>query len=226
MDAQANARWFGHVELFAPFIEYHLHRLDLFARIYDVAVAHKDVIDKGERLPEDARRTVIDCYKEMYAWAAKYDAAMQRACATAPDGMLAHSRWMTSPYKEFMAGYDQWLEWQLKVKQFAGTMKVTASEAKAGQPFTVRVELRNTGVCPWMPGVGQELRFSGIGEQARLPKTWPYEGEWLAPGDSRTIEFQATAPENAGSGVLKVGFVSPFRVPEEFVQGETHVAWN
>ena len=48
--------------------------------------------------------------------------------------------------------------------------------------FTVCIGLRNTGVCPWIPGVGQELRFSGVAEEVRLPKTWPYEGEWLAPG--------------------------------------------
>jgi hypothetical protein len=74
--------------------------------------------------------------------------------------------------------------------------------------------------------VGQELRLSGIAGQVGLPKTWPYEGEWLAPGDSRTVELQATAPEGPGGGVLKIGFVSPFRVPEEFIQGETNVAWN
>ena len=48
----------------------------------------------------------------------------------------------------------------------------------------------------------------------------------LAPGDSRTVELQAIAPENSGNGVLKVGFTSPFRVPEEFIQGETRVEWN
>ena len=55
---------------------------------------------------------------------------------------------------------------------------------------------------------------------------WTYEGEWLAPGESRTVRLQAVAPDSPGSGVLKIGFVSPFRVPEEFIQVETHVAWN
>ena len=95
-----------------------------------------------------------------------------------------------------------------------------------GQAFTVRIELHNTGVCPWIPGVGQELRFSGVAEQVRLPKTWTYEGEWVAPGESRAVELRAIAPESPSSGVLKIGFVSPFRVPEEFIEVETHVAWN
>ena len=189
---RADVRWFGHVELFVPFIEHHLHRLDLFARIYDLVVPRKDSIDKGERLPEDVRRTVIDCYKKMYDWASKYDAAMKAA----PDGMLGQCRWMTSPCREFMAGYDQWLEWQLKVKQFAGTIKVSTGEIQAGRAFTVRIGLRNTGVCPWITGVGQELRFSGVAEEVRLPKKWPYEGEWLAPGESREVELQAIAPNS------------------------------
>lgn len=221
-DDASHARWFAHMELFAPFFEYHLHRLDLFAKIYDMVIAHQDALVKGERLPEDVRQKILALYKEIYDWAAKYDTQMK----TGPDGMLERCRWMTSPYKEWMAGYDQWLEGQLNVKQFAGTMQLKTMDINAGQPFTLTVELRNTGVCPWIPGVGQQLQLSGVAEQLGLPKSWPYNGEWIVPGDTRTIQLQGTAPSTPGSGILKVGLTSPFRVPEEFTKAEINIEWK
>ncbi len=220
--AAEHARWFGHVELFPPFFEYHLKRLDLFARIYDLVSANQELVARGERLPDEVRDKLIGCYREIYEWAAKYDAVMQAA----PEGMLTHCRWMTSPYKEFMAGYDQWLEWQLKIKQFAGTIQADASEMKAGQPFSLRIELHNTGVCPWRPGVGQQIQLAGAAEQLGLPKTWDYEGDWLAPGDRRTITLSGTVPKDPGEGVLKLGFTSPFRVPEDFAKTEVNLGWK
>ena len=68
----------------------------------------------------------------------------------APEGMLTHCRGMTKPYKEWMAGYDGWLDPQLERPQFRGTMDIPDVKAVAGQPFTVRVTLRNTGICPWV----------------------------------------------------------------------------
>ncbi|HPO16230.1 MAG TPA: hypothetical protein PLI09_22535 [Candidatus Hydrogenedentes bacterium] len=221
-DAKSHARWFAHMELFAPFFEYHLHRLDLFATIYDMVIAHQDALVKGERLTEDVRQKILALYKEIYDWAAKYDAQMK----TGPNGMLERCRWMTSPYKEWMAGYDQWLEGFLKVKQFAGTMQLKTTDIKADQPFTLTVELHNTGVCPWLPGVGQQLQLSGVAEQLGLPTSWPYDGEWTAPGDTRTIQLQGTTPTTPASGILKAGFTSPFRVPEEFIKAEINVEWK
>ena len=217
-----HSRWFGHVELFPSFIEYHLHRLDLFGRIYDVVLAHEGTLKRGGPLPGDARRAILAWYKEIYEWAAKYDAAMK----SAPDGMLAHCRGMTSPYKEWMAGYDQWLEAQLKVKQFAGSMRMAAGTLKAGRPFTLTVELRNLGVCPWIPGVGQQILLSGAAERLGLPKAWAYEGDWMAPGDHRTIRLQGAAPSRPGSGLLKATFLAPFRHPGAFVKCEIRVVWE
>jgi hypothetical protein len=183
-------------------------------------------------------------YKEMYGWATKYDEVMKKA----PDGMLAHCKWMTSPYKEWMAGYDQWLEPHLKIKQFAGTMRIqaepSAEPARNGQPlketsppatrvtlqasqrFTLTITLHNLGACPWIPNVGHRLQLSGAAVQLGLPSTWDYEGDWVAPGDTQVITLQGTAPATPGTASLKATFLAPFRVPDPFVTSETTFIWN
>jgi hypothetical protein len=155
---------------------------------------------------------------------------------------------MTSPYKEWMAGYDQWLEPQLKIKQFAGTMRVQAEPSadtaknaqplkeasppgtsvtlQAGQPFTLSITLHNLGVCPWIPNVGHQLQLSGAVAQLGLPSTWDYEGEWAAPGDTRIIALRGIAPATPGTAVLKATFLTPFRVPDPFVTSETTLMWK
>jgi hypothetical protein len=240
----ADTRWFEHMELFAPFIEYHLHRLDLFAKISDLISAHEQALQRGEPLPTEVRMAVLAMYKELYGWAAKYDEVMKKA----PEGMLARCKWMTSPYKEWMAGYDQWLEPHLKIKQFAGTMRIqvepsaepagnsqplkaisppgTGVALEAGQRFTLTITLHNLGACPWIPNVGHQLQLSGAAVKLGLPSTWEYEGEWAAPGDTRVITLRGTAPVTPGSAVLKATFLAPFRVPDPFVTSETTFIWN
>ena len=45
--------------LFAPFIEYHLHRLDLFGRIHDLRARSRGDHQAGDPLPNDVRRTSL-----------------------------------------------------------------------------------------------------------------------------------------------------------------------
>ncbi len=222
VDPAAHARWFGHVELFAPFIEYHLHRLDLFARVYDLVVTYESTLKAGKPLPDDVRRTLLGWYREMYEWAAKYDRVMKGS----PDGMLTHCRGMTKPYKEWMAGYDQWLEPQLKVRQFAGTVKPAAGTLKAGQPFALTIELHNLGACPWVAEAGQLLQLSGAAEALGLPKVWTYEGEGMAPGDRRTITLKGKAPASPGRGKLKAAFLAPFSFACEIAACEIDLKWE
>jgi hypothetical protein len=221
-DGPANARWFGHMELFAPFIEYQLHRLDLFGRGYDLVLAHQDGIKRGEPLPAEARQSVLAWYREMYDWAGKYDAAMKRA----PEGMLTHCRWMTRPYQEIVTGFDPALDSRLAVKQFAGEMSVTADTLKAGEPFTVTVELHNLGACPWISEMGQVLQLSGVARKLGLPETWSYEGEWMAPGDKRIIKLQGRAPKEAGAGALKAAMRAPFGPPAGFMSCAVKMEWK
>jgi hypothetical protein len=237
----ANSRWFAHLDLFAPFIEYHLHRLDLFARISDLVLAHQPALEHGEPLPEETRKAVLAMYTEIYEWAAKYKEAM----AKAPEGMVTRCKWMTSPFKEWMAGYD-WLEPHLKLKQFAGTMslKVEPEPAGSGQPpkqtsvtsagvtldaghpFTLSITLRNLGACPWIPNVGHQLKLSGAAAQLGLPPTWDFQGEWVAPGDTRVITLRGVVPTTGGTASLKATFLAPFREPQPFITSETTCVWK
>jgi hypothetical protein len=214
--------WLGHMRLFAPFFEYHLHRLDRFADLREKVLANRAAVEGPEGLPKDVREAVLADYREMYEWAAKYDAAMQ---AAPHDGMMDKTRWMTKPYKEWMAGYDQWLDGQLEVKQFAGAMKLNVGELHAGQPFTLRVEMKNLGLCPWVPEAGQSLELSGDAEKLGLPKVWAFEGEPVAPGDVRVVELKGTAPEGTGEAKVSVAFTSPYRVPDKFLQAEVKLPW-
>jgi hypothetical protein len=222
VDVDKQARWLGHVDLYAPFFEYHLRRLELFARVYDEVLAHRDALDRPEGLPRDVRDAVLARYAEMYDWAVKYDAAMQQA----PDGMLTHCRWMTKPYKEWMAGYDQWLDWKLDIKQFVGTMSVETDALRPGEPFTLRVNLHNQGVCPWVTGAGQRLELTGDVEKLGLPAAWDYEGEPMAPGDRRTVELRGMVPKESGEAKVTVAVIAPYRVAEKIATAEATLAWK
>ena len=220
---EEHARWYGHVDLFAPFIEYHLHRLDKFAAIYERVRANRDALDKPEGLPKEVRDAILADYAEMYAWASKYEAVMKDA----PGDMLAASKWMVKPYREFMAGYDQWLDNQLDPRQFVGTAQVeTPPTLHCGEPFTLRVELHNQGVCPWVAEAGHRMEFSGAAASLGLPATCDFTGEPIAPGDRRMLEFKGMAPKDAGTGEVTFAFVSPFRVPEQFIKGSVKLEWK
>ena len=222
IDADKQARWLGHLDLYAPFFEYHLRRLEIFAEVYDQVLAHQAALDRPEGLPSDVRNTVLARYAETYEWALKYDRAMQKA----PDGMLSLCRGMTKPYKEWMAGYDQWLDWRLPIKQFAGTVSVETDALRPGEPFVLRVKLHNRGGCPWMTGAGQRLELTGDVEKLGLPATWEYQGEPMAPGDRRTIELRGTTPREPGAAKLTVAITAPYRVPEKFATAEVPLGWK
>ncbi len=218
-----HARWYGHVDLFAPYIEYQLHRLDRFTAIYERILANRDALDKPEGLPKEVRDAVLADYAEMYAWAAKYGAAMQNA----PGDMLANSKWMVKPYREFMVGFDQWLDNLLDPHQFVGTAQVeTPPTLRCGEPFTLRVEMHNRGVCPWVAEAGHSMEFSGVAASVGLPALWTFTGDPIAPGDRRVLEFKGVAPATPGAGEVSFDFVTPFRVPEQFIKGTVKLEWR
>lgn len=217
-----NADWFAMVSLFRVFFEYHLHRLNSFSAIYQLIQANRESIDGPDSLPEAVRTTVLARYAEIRAWAKRYDAALRET----PGAMLEHTRNMTMPYKEWMAGYDGWLDPHLDRPQFAGTMTVEASGLKAGEPFALEVTLHNTGICPWMEDSGQHMALSGETEALGLPKTWMYTGEAMAPGDWRTIVIRGLAPHAPGPAKVELSFLNAFRVPGEIAGAEVMLVWN
>ena len=219
---EQHARWYGHVDLFAPFFEYHLHRLDRFADIYARVNENRDAVERPEGLSKEVRDLILADYTEMYAWADKYNTVMQKA----PDGMLTQCRWMTKPYKEWMAGYDQYLDVTLARPQFAGSAKIETEALQPGKPFTLRIELHNKGICPWVAGAGHRVEFSGVAATLGLPATWEYEGAPMAPGDHRTIEFHGIAPKEPGEGDLILTLLSPYRIPEKVINEKIHLVWQ
>jgi hypothetical protein len=221
---ERHRRWFGHLRLFAPFFEYHLQRLDRSAAIYDRVCANRAALDRPEGLPPDVRAAVLADYAALCDAARPYEAAMQQA----PNGMLARCRWMTRPYKEWMAGYDQWLDWSLEIRQFAGAATATADPAplRAGETFVLRIELHNRGVCPWVPGLGQRLELTGATAALGLPSAWEFDGPPVAPGDRRVVELRGTAPREPGQGQVDCAFLAPYRAPERFITCTANLAWQ
>ena len=222
VDADAHGRWFAHMGLFPVFFEYNLRRLARFAEIDALVQAHKDAITRGDGLPTPVRDAILAKYNEIYAWSARYDRALHEA----PGAMLAQCRNMTLPYKEWMAGYDAWLDPWLDRPQFAGTLSVSPREVIAGEPFTLRVELHNTGICPWIAQAGQRLDLSGAAEGLGLPASWTFSGEPMAPGDRRTLEFVGLAPEKPGSAELTLAFFNAYRQPTTCIEATATIVWS
>ena len=221
---ERHSEWFKHMELYTAYFEYHLYRLDKLAAIQDLVHKNKDALNSPGGLPSDVRNTILKDYSDIYAWAGKYDVLMKQATAR----MLVDSRHMTSPYKELMAGYDQYLESTLDIRQFAGSasMETVPQPLQAGQPFVLKIDLHNQGICPWVVGATHRLELFGAAEKLGLPASWEFEGESIAPGDHRIIEFRGTAPVEPGEGEVSMGFLSPFRWPERFITCKLNVAWK
>ncbi len=222
VDTEAHATWLEHLGLWPTFFEYHLRRMGRFAEIHDLVAAHGKTIDTGGTLPANVRATVLSKYAEIYDWAERYGTALRKV----PGDMPTQTRNLTLPYKEWMAGYDGWLDPWLERPQFRGTMDVEDVKAVTGQPFTVRVALHNTGICPWVERAGQAVTFSGKGEALGLPARFVLTGEAVAPGDRRVLAFSGTAPAGSGHAEITVAFYNPFRVPTKIIEKTFTVTWS
>jgi hypothetical protein len=182
--------WFGHMELFVPFLRYHLHRLDRFAANHALVAAHKQAVLDGSGLPADVRRAVVENHETIYHHARIYDQALRAV----PGGMLEATRPMTMPYQEWMAGYDGWLDPHLELPQFAGEVGVEVSPIEPGRPFVLTVTLRNQGICPWVAAARHRITFGGVAATLGLPESVEYDGEPIAPGEARSLRVEGVAP--------------------------------
>ena len=70
------------------------------------------------------------------------------------------------------------------------------------------------------------MEFSGAAARLGFPATWNFTGEPIAPGDRRVLEFKGAAPKDAGAGEVSFAFVSPYRVPEQFIKGKAKLEWK
>jgi len=219
---QEHARWFGHVELFASFFEYHLRRALRFSEIHDIVEVHQAEIEKGVALPEAERAAVLAKWAEVHDCAETFGDELN----SAPGDMLSHCRHFYLPYKEWMSGWDIWLDPVLVRPQFAGGLTGSPVTAKVGEAFTLRVEMVNTGVCPWVEKAAHRLELSGAIEQLGLPASWMLTGDPLAPGDRRIVELTGKAPAEPGKGEVVLKLYNASRVPAVFTKTVVQVEWN
>lgn len=217
-----HARWFAQVSLYGTFFEYSLRRLELHSQLFELVTPYQAQIERSQPLPADVRRKVIRVYRELY----RSSEAFAAQTRITPGAMMRATEPMTSPYKEWVAGFNGWLEAKLGFKQFAGSMSVSPLQVAAGRPFDLTIELANQGVCPWIPGVGHKLLLEGDSRSLGLPETVDFTGEWVLPGDTRRITLRGTAPATAGQGELKLSFASPFYLYQAVMDRKIPMVWK
>jgi len=216
------ATWFGHLDVFPPYLEYMLGWLDTFARMHELTAKHRDVLTGPGPLPAAVREEIVAGYKEVYSLADKYQQALQGA----PGKMLAQTLAIGLPNREWYAGFDGWIEPHLQVPRFAGDLTVTMGPLRAGEEFTLSIELHNQGMIPWVPGVGLSVVLSGVAASLGLPPAWAYEGDLTAPGDRRRVELRGVVPEEPGEGELELAFLALSRAERRFIEKSVRVEWK
>jgi hypothetical protein len=220
--SDAQARWLAQVSLYGTFFEYSLRRLELHTRLFDLVTPYKAQVEASQPLPAEVRQSVITVYQELYRCAEPFAAQTKLT----PGDMLRATEPMTSPYKEWVAGFNGWLEAKLDFKQFAGSLNVSPLEVAAGQPFELTVELANRGVCPWIPGVGHRLLLEGDFKKLGLPETVDLAGEWVLPGDKRRLTLKGSAPATSGQSEFTISFVSPFYLFQAVMDNRVQLVWK
>jgi len=187
--SSGHEEWLNLSALFTPFLEYQLRRLELFMEMIEIAKLHDPAIDSGA-LPEDARAALIAKYAEMKDYATKYATAQ----STLPGNMMEATRSLTMPYNEWMTGFEGWLDPHLERPQFAAKLAAPATELSPDQPFTIAVEVHNTGIIPWdRCDLALSENASALG--------WKIDAvtdeQPIAPGDRVTRTITGTAPAEA-----------------------------
>ncbi len=216
--------WLRHVGLFGTYFDYQLRRLELFVKMHDLAAQNKQAVEQGSQLAESQRQELLAWHREIYSLAEHYD----RQAADVPGNMMSRTRAMrlTQPFKEFVAGFDPSLDGLLQVRQFAGTIAAAPEAMAAGEPFVLRIRLRNLGVCPWIEDVGHQLELHGDVAGLGLPPHWQFAGLPVLLGDQREVELRGIAPPEPGSTVLKVRFMAPYRNPYAMAEVDVTLRWE
>jgi hypothetical protein len=225
--------WFRHVALFGTYFEYHLRRLGLFAQMHELVAGKNDILKTAGTLPSPVREQLIAMHQQVYAMVAELD----REAATVPGDMIAQTRKTLTllPFNEWWGGWGAgfqgpFLERVVQVQAFAGAMVASPEELPAGQPFVLRVELHNRGVCPWLPDLKPRRHYLLIEGEAQkrlgLPGLWEFRGQPMVFGDRRVIELRGTTPTEAGEAQLRLSFYSPARGDRPFIQHDLKLRWK
>ncbi len=123
-----------------------------------------------------------------------------------------------------MAGYDVWLDPYLALPQFAGEIAIEIPDIQPGQPFTLKLTLRNKGLCPWVSQARQRVALEGIATKLGLPEAVTYDGAPIAPGESGTLRVEGMAPQETVKGTLSVRLCSASRLATTIAEASVEVA--
>lgn len=216
---RADPGWLAHLRLFGTYFEYHLRRLEMLTQMQGLVAASRG----AGSLPPGERTRLLALRDDTYRLADAYD----RQASEVPGAMIGTTRryGMMKPYHEWVAGLDA-LEWNPQCKQFSGTVSLSPLLVAAGKPFALRVELANTGVWPWVSGVGQSLEIAGDAARLGLPARWDFTGEPMAFGDRRVVELHGLAPVAPGEAEITVELLAPFRYRAPFARTTAKLAWR
>ena len=138
-----------------------------------------------------------------------------------------HCRRLLPIFTDFTSSFTR-ADSALDIKQFAGSIALTADRMVAGKSFVLRVLLRNKGVYAWQPEPGQrlQLRLGGDAGRLGLPAQWDYAGEWTVFGDQRELQLRGVVPQLAGKAIVTVTLVSPFGSGIPVAQQTIKVQWE
>jgi hypothetical protein len=224
--APKKGTWFRHVELYSDYFDYVLRRMEIFSQMLALVRQHREILTAAQRLNEEDRRQLVAMQKEACRLAADYD----REAVRAPGMMIAATRnaGLTRLFvTDFTSSFAR-ADSALDIKQFAGSIALTADQMVAGKSFVLRVHLRNKGVYAWQPEPGQrlQLRLSGDAGRLGLPTQWDYAGEWTVFGDQRELELRGVVPQLAGKAIVTATLVSPFGLGIPVAQQTIKVQWE
>lgn len=219
---QQNNAWLAYASLYGTFFDYSLQRIELLEQLRDLVQPYKATLQGPSPLPEPVRQQITSLYQATYQAAEPFTNQVRLT----PGLMMQQVAPMTPPYKEWVGGgFTEYLEWKLDVHQFAGTLSAAPAHVPVNQPFTLTITLHNRGLCPWIPGVGHQLLLSGDAQKLGLPSSWDLSGDWVLPGDVRTVTLQGTAPATTGSGQIKIRLMTPFWSTGAFIDQNVTLQW-
>ena len=214
-------RWFAQAKLYSTYFRYHLERAVLSKSMEHLAVSNLDYSKKGQPIPDELRKQMVQLNDKIFSLADYYDKQVQLT----PGAMLAdmHDHKLNTPFREFVYGYHGYkvsLDQLLNVKQFDGEMKIAATKVSPGQPFEIKVELRNTGFMPWIKDAENVIRITGNVNKLGLKAETEFIRNAVVFGDRINVILKGVAPTGQGSEQIKIAFSSPYFAGNATIGGQ------
>ena len=199
--------------------------MEIFSQMLALVRQQREIVSAERSLAEESRRQLIALQGEACRLSKDYD---QKAAAV-PGKMMAATRdaWMTKIFGEFTPAFPL-ADKALDIKQFDGSLTLTTDRLSAGQPFVLRIRLRNTGVYAWQPEAGRhpQLRLGGDAARLGLPAQCDYADSCIVFGDQREIELHGLAPQSPGKATITATLHSPFNFAAPIIRKTIALQWD